>query len=106
VRRLIRAADPDGGRGGEVGPHAGRGRATGSSPRRDLQGRGETHLRQGRVAADPAGLFNSSLDGNTRRAIDIRRGDKVDEKALQALVRAAIELNTVHAAARPKRSRA
>jgi hypothetical protein len=43
---------------------------------------------------DPAGLFNSSLDGNTRRAIDIREGDKIDANALKALVRAAVALNT------------
>jgi len=42
---------------------------------------------------DPAGLFNSSLDGNTRRAIDIREGDDIDEKALKALIRAAVALN-------------
>jgi hypothetical protein len=42
---------------------------------------------------DPSGLFNSSLDGNTRRAIDFHEGDEIDEKALQALVRAAVELN-------------
>ena len=42
---------------------------------------------------DPAGLFNSSLDGNVRRAIDFREGDKLDEKALKALVRAAVALN-------------
>ena len=42
---------------------------------------------------DPSGLFNSSLDGNTRRAIDFHEGEKVNEKALQALVRAAIDLN-------------
>ena len=43
---------------------------------------------------DPAGLFNASLDGNTRRAIDFREGDTVDEKAFTALVKAAIALNT------------
>jgi hypothetical protein len=43
---------------------------------------------------DPSGLFNSSLDGNTRRAIDIREGDKLNEKALKTLIRAAIALNT------------
>ena len=43
---------------------------------------------------DPAGLFNSSLDGNVRRAIDFREGDKVNEKALKALIRAAVALNT------------
>lgn len=42
---------------------------------------------------DPSGLFNSSLEGNTRRAIDFHEGDKVDEKALKALVRAAVALN-------------
>jgi len=42
---------------------------------------------------DPAGLFNSSLDGNVRRAIDFHEGDKVDEKALKALIRAAVSLN-------------
>ena len=43
---------------------------------------------------DPAGLFNSSLEGNTRRAIDIREKEEIDEKALKALVRAAAALNT------------
>jgi hypothetical protein len=43
---------------------------------------------------DPSGLLNSSLDGNTRRAIDIHEGDKLDEKALKALIRAAVALNT------------
>jgi hypothetical protein len=42
---------------------------------------------------DPVGLFNSSLEGNTRRAIDFRKGDKVDEDALKALIRAAVTLN-------------
>jgi hypothetical protein len=43
---------------------------------------------------DPSGLFNSSLSGNTRRAIDIHEDDKIDEKALKALIRAAVALNT------------
>jgi hypothetical protein len=43
---------------------------------------------------DPSGLFNSSLEGNTRRAIDFHEGDKIDEKALKALIRAAVALNT------------
>jgi hypothetical protein len=43
---------------------------------------------------DPAGLFNSSLEGNVRRAIDFSEGDKVNEKALKALIRAAVSLNT------------
>jgi len=42
---------------------------------------------------DPAGLFNSSLEGNVRRAIDLHEGDEIDEKALKALVRAAVDLN-------------
>ena len=53
---------------------------------------------------DPSRLFNSSLDGNTRRAIDFREGDKIDEKALKALVRAAVALNTSRATARPVRA--
>jgi hypothetical protein len=49
---------------------------------------------RGAALADRTGLFNSSLEGNTRRAIDIHEGDKIDEKALKALVRAAVALNT------------
>lgn len=49
---------------------------------------------KGATLADPSGLFNSSLDGNVRRAIDIREGDKIDEKALKALIRASVALNT------------
>ena len=49
---------------------------------------------KGAALQDPSGLFNSSLDGNTRRAIDIREGDKIDEKAFKALIRAAVALNT------------
>ena len=45
---------------------------------------------------DPSGLFNSSLDGNTRRAIDFHEGEKIDEKALKALIRAAVNLNASH----------
>jgi hypothetical protein len=52
---------------------------------------------------DPSGLFNAGLDGNVRRAIDIREGDKIDEAALKALVRAAVALNTAKRAARPVR---
>ncbi len=48
---------------------------------------------KGAALADPAGLFNSSLEGGVRRAIDIREGDKIDERALKALVRAAVALN-------------
>ena len=48
---------------------------------------------KGAALPDPAGLFNSSLDGNTRRAIDFREGEPIDEAALKALVRAAVALN-------------
>jgi hypothetical protein len=48
---------------------------------------------KGAALKDPAGLFNSSLDGNVRRAIDVREGDKINEKALKALVREAVALN-------------
>jgi len=48
---------------------------------------------RGAALDDPAGLFNSSLEGNTRRAIDFREDEKVDDKALKALVRAAVKLN-------------
>jgi hypothetical protein len=61
---------------------------------------GETHksvvkmtFAKGAFLDDPAGLFNSSLDGNLRRAIDFREGDKVNEKALKALIREAVNLN-------------
>ncbi len=48
---------------------------------------------RGAALADPSGLFNSSLEGNTRRAIDFHEGDRIDEKALKALIRAAVTLN-------------
>jgi len=48
---------------------------------------------KGAALEDPSGLFNSSLDGNTRRAIDFREGDKIDGRALKALIRAAVALN-------------
>ena len=48
---------------------------------------------KGASLEDPSGLFNSSLEGNTRRAIDFREGEKIDEKALKALIRAAVTLN-------------
>ena len=52
---------------------------------------------RGAALEDPSGLFNASLDGNTRRAIDFREGEKIDEKALKALIRAAVMLNTSRA---------
>ena len=60
---------------------------------------------KGAALDDPAGLFNSSLEGNVRRAIDIREGEKINEKALKALIRAAAGLNTSKARKKPaKRS--
>lgn len=52
---------------------------------------------RGAALEDPAGLFNSSLEGNTRRAIDLHEGEKIDEAALKALVRAAVKLNVSRA---------
>jgi hypothetical protein len=61
---------------------------------------------KGASLKDPSGLFNSSLEGNVRRAIDFHEGDKIDEKALKALIRAAVALNiSARAAAHPVRSR-
>ena len=102
VRSLIKQADPEvveewKWRGVPVWSHAG------------IICTGETYksvvkmtFAKGASLEDPSGLFNSSLEGNTRRAIDIREGDKIDEKALQALLRAAVALNA-SAAARRKR---
>ena len=70
---------------------------------------GETHknvvkmtFAKGAALKDPAGLFNSSLDGNVRRAIDIHEGDKVDSAALKNLIRAAVALN-LEPKSKPKR---
>jgi hypothetical protein len=61
---------------------------------------------KGASLQDPSSLFNSSLEGNTRRAIDFHVGDKIDEKALKALIRAAVALNaSVRATAGPVRPR-
>ena len=54
----------------------------------------KTTFAKGASLEDPSGLFNSSLEGSTRRAIDFHEGDKIDEKALKALVRSAVSLNT------------
>ena len=93
VRALIREADPEvvetwKWRGVPVWEHAG------------ILCTGETYkdkvkltFARSAALADPAGLFNASLDGNTRRAIDIRQGDAIDEAAFQALLRAAVALN-------------
>src|SRR5437773_2189436 len=60
---------------------------------------------KGAALKDPSGLFNSSLDGNVRRAIDIHEGDKVDEAALKDLIRAAVALN-LEGKSKPKPRRA
>ena len=105
VRTLIKQADPDvveewKWRGVPVWEHDG------------IICTGETYkavvkmtFAKGASLEDPSGLFNSSLEGNTRRAIDIHEGDRIDEKALKALIRAAVALNTSkRAAARPVRA--
>jgi hypothetical protein len=58
---------------------------------------------KGAALDDPSSLFNSSLEGNTRRAIGVHEGDAIDELALKALIRAAVALNTSKPAARPKK---
>jgi hypothetical protein len=106
VRMLIKKADPEvieewKWRGVPVWSHAG------------IICTGETYksvvkmtFAKGASLQDPAGLFNSSLEGNTRRAIDFHEGDKINEKALQALIREAVALNTSkRAAASPARAR-
>lgn len=94
IRRLIKQADPDvveewKWRGVPVWYHDG------------MVCTGETYknivkmtFAKGASLQDPSGLFNSSLEGNTRRAIDFHEGDEIDEKALTALIRAAVALNT------------
>lgn len=93
LRTLIKQADPDvtetwKWRGVPVWEHAG------------IICTGETYksvvkmtFAKGAALDDPSGLFNSSLEGNVRRAIDIHEGDTIDEKALKALIRAAVALN-------------
>ena len=61
---------------------------------------------KGAALKDPSGLFNSRLDGNVRRAIDIQEGEKIDEKALTALIVAAAELNASGASAKKRPTRA
>jgi hypothetical protein len=106
IRMLIKKADPEvveewKWRGVPVWSHGGI-ICTGETYKSVVK----TTFAKGASLADPSRLFNSSLEGNTRRAIDFHEGDKIDEKALQALVRAAVALNTsVRAAAGPVRSR-
>ena len=105
VRSLIRQADPEvveewKWRGVPVWSHAGI-ICTGETYRNVVK----LTFAKGASLEDPSGLFNASLEGNTRRAIDFHEGDKIDEKALKALIRAAVELNTsVRPTARPVRS--
>jgi len=94
IRGLVRQADPD-----VVEEWKWRGVPTWSHD--GIVCTGETYKSvvkatffKGASLDDPAGLFNSSLEGNTRRAIDFHEGDAVDEDAFVALVRAAVELNT------------
>ncbi len=94
VRRLIKEADPEvvetwKWRGVPVWEHAGI-ICTGETYRRVVK----LTFARGAALADPSGLFNSSLEGNTRRAIDIHEGETIEEEALKALVRAAVALNT------------
>lgn len=94
IRALIRQVDPEvveqwKWRGVPVWSHAGF-ICTGETYRHYVK----MTFARGASLDDPAGLFNASLDGNTRRAIDIHEGDKVDERALAALIRAAVALNT------------
>lgn len=58
---------------------------------------------KGAFLKDPSGLFNSSLEGNLRRAIDVREGEKIDARALKALIRAAVELNASGKKAAPSK---
>ncbi|WP_424681828.1 DUF1801 domain-containing protein [Frateuria sp. YIM B11624] len=94
LRAIIRGADPEiveewKWRGVPVWSHGGI-VCTGESYKAAVK----MTFAKGAKLEDPAGLFNSSLEGNTRRAIDFHEGDEIDEKALKALVRAAVALNT------------
>ena len=94
VRGLIRQADPEvveqwKWRGVPVWSHAGI-LCTGETYRNVVK----LTFAKGASLDDPAGLFNASLEGNTRRAIDIAEGDEIDVEALKALIRAAVALNT------------
>ena len=103
LRALIHEADPEitetwKWRGVPVWEHAGI-LCTGETYRDKIK----LTFAKGAALDDPAGLFNASLEGNTRRAIDIREGEPIDEEALEALVRAAVALNTATRAARSRK---
>ena len=105
VRSLIREADPEAveewkWRGVPVWSHGGI-LCTGET----YKGAVKLTFAKGAALADAHGLFNSSLEGSTRRAIDIHEGDTIDEAALKALIRAAAALNTGRAAPRLKKQR-
>jgi hypothetical protein len=93
LRTLIKQADPEvveewKWRGVPVWSHGGI-ICTGETYKKVVK----TTFAKGASLEDPSGLFNSSLEGNTRRAIDIHEGEKIDEKAFKALVRAAVAMN-------------
>jgi len=101
VRILIKQADPEvveewKWRGVPVWSHAGM-ICTGETYKNVVK----MTFAKGASLEDPSGLFNSSLEGNTRRAIDFHEGDKIDETALTALICAAVALNTSSAGRRP-----
>lgn len=109
IRALVREADPQvveewKWRGVPVWSHAGI-ICTGETYRNVVK----MTFAKGASLEDPSGLFNASLEGNTRRAIDFREGDRIDEDALKALIRAAVALNLSakesKAAARPRKAR-
>ena len=93
LRALVKAADPDvvegwGWRGVPMWSHDGL-VCTGETYKSVVK----TTFTKGAFLEDPSGLFNSSLEGNTRRAIDFHEGEEIDEEALKALVHAAVALN-------------
>jgi hypothetical protein len=93
IRSLVKQADPEvveewKWRGVPVWYHAGM-ICTGETYKNHVK----MTFAKGASLEDPSGLFNSSLEGNTRRAIDFHEGDEIDEKALMALIRAAVALN-------------
>ena len=101
LRTLVKEADPEvveewKWRGVPVWSHAGM-ICTGETYKNVVK----MTFAKGASLEDPSGLFNSSLEGNTRRAIDFHEGDKIDKKALKALIRAAVALNTSSAVQRP-----
>ena len=105
VRALIRQADPEvveewKWRGVPVWSHAGM-ICTGETYKQVVK----MTFAKGAALEDLSGLFNSSLEGNTRRAIDLHEGDRIDEEALKALIRAAVALNTSARTARSQRTK-